>query len=121
MNMDGFLLDKIDVSYTIKMGAYNITVSHYNTLSWASEAKDSSWSNAGGIIIQTANNEFLVAGTGFTAVFNNMDSTKITNIESTDEVKYINGDEIKGRRVNGDEDTRGDMSGLTLKTGEYKS
>jgi Domain of unknown function (DUF5597) len=42
MNMDGFLLDKIDVSHTIKMGAYNITVSHYNTLSWASEAKDSS-------------------------------------------------------------------------------
>jgi Domain of unknown function (DUF5597) len=36
-----------------------------------------------------------------------MDSTKITNIESTDEVKYINADEIKGRRMNGDEDHQG--------------
>ena len=107
MNMDGFVLDKNDKSCTIKMGAYNIKVSHYNTLSWAADRNDSSWSSTGGMIIQTADNEFLVAGTGFTAVFNNSDSMKITNIASTDEVRYIRGEEIKGRRMNGDEDHQG--------------
>jgi hypothetical protein len=107
IDMDGFILDSKDKICRLKMGAYDITVSHYNTLPWAEQGKDSSWSSAGGIIIQTGDNEFLVAGTGFAAVFNNIDSMKITNIESINEVKYINGKEIKGRRMNGDEDHQG--------------
>ena len=107
MGMDGFILDKNDKNCIIKMGAYSITVSHYNTLSWAEERNDSVWSSTGGIIIQTAVNEFIVAGTGFAAVFNNSDSNKITNIASTDEVQFFNGEEIKGRRMNGDEDHQG--------------
>jgi hypothetical protein len=105
--MDGFFLDKNNKTYSTIMGRYKLTVSHYNTLSWAAEGKDSVWSAAGGLIIQTGENEFLIAGNGFAVTFANNDSTQVTNIASADEVKYINDKETKGRRMNGDQDHQG--------------
>ena len=106
-NMDGYLLDKQEKQSSSLMGKYQVDVSHYNTMSWASEAKDSIWTNTGGIVLQIAADEFLVAGTGMVVVFNNIDKSLVTNIISADEVSYKNGVAVKGRRMNGDEDHQG--------------
>ena len=107
LNMDGFILDKQNKNIVIKMGQYNLMVSHEATLSWSSEAKDSVWSTTGGMIVQTAPDEFLVAGSGFVVTFENTDKNMVSNIAAADEVMYQNGAAIKGRRMNGDQDHQG--------------
>jgi len=105
--MEGFIVDGKNKTVSLKMGNYEITVSHYNILPWASGGKDSSWGASGGMIIQTGTDEFLVAGTGFVASFSNADRSKVTNIASCDEVRYVDGREVLGRRMNGDQDHQG--------------
>lgn len=106
-NMDGYLLDKINRYSQSLMGKYKVSVSHYNTMSWASEAKDSVWTTTGGIVMQTSPDEFIVAGTGLVVTFEDTDTNFVTNIAAADEVSYNEGKEIKGRRMNGDEDHQG--------------
>lgn len=106
-NMDGYLLDKTNKYSQSLMGTYKVSVSHYNTMSWASEAKDSVWTTTGGIVMQTASDEFIVAGTGLVVTFEDTDMAFVTNIASADEVFYKDGKEIKRRRMNGDEDHQG--------------
>lgn len=106
-NMDGYLLDKINRYSQTLMGKYKVSVSHYNTMSWASEAKDSVWTTTGGIVMQTSPDEFIVAGTGLVVTFEDTDTNFVTNIAAADEVSYNEGKEIKGRRMNGDEDHQG--------------
>jgi len=105
--MDGFVLDHKNRSDTVRMGNYAITVSHYNILPWATAGRDSVWSATGGMIIQTGVDEFYVAGTGFAATFSNADPEKVANILSADEVTIAGGQEVRGRRMNGDEDHQG--------------
>lgn len=107
LNMDGYLFDKQGQKTGSAMGNYQLSVSHYNTMSWAPEAKDSVWTTTGGIILQTGPDEFLVAGTGIVVVFEHKDRKWVTNIASADEVTYRDGKEIRGRRMNGDEDHQG--------------
>jgi hypothetical protein len=59
------------------------------------------------MIIQTGVDEFYVAGTGFVATFRNADPEKVANILSADEVTIVDGREVRGRRMNGDEDHQG--------------
>ena len=105
--MDGVLFDKENKTQTIQMNDYSITLSHDNILGWTNASKDSVWQMAGAIIIQTGKNDFLVAGTGVVITFKSVDADKVTNIERADEVHFENGVEIKGRRMNGDQDHQG--------------
>jgi hypothetical protein len=107
LTMDGFMLDRQNKSTSIKMGQYHLRISHDATLSWSSESKESVWSTTGGIILQTAPDEFLVAGSGFVVEFENANENLVTNIASAEEASYINGAETKGRRMNGDQDHQG--------------
>jgi hypothetical protein len=107
LSMDGFMLDKQNKKIVTKMGQYQLAVSHDATLSWSPEAKDSVWSTTGGIILQTAPDEFIIAGTGLVVTFENTDRNVVTNIAAADEVQYINGNETKSRRMNGDQDHQG--------------
>ncbi|MBK6938513.1 MAG: DUF5597 domain-containing protein [Chitinophagaceae bacterium] len=106
-SMDGYLLDKVNKYSQSLMGKYKVSVSHYNTMSWASEAKDSVWTTTGGIVMQMAPDEFIIAGTGLVVTFEDTDTNFVTNIAAADEVSYNEGKEIKGRRMNGDEDHQG--------------
>jgi beta-galactosidase GanA len=106
-HMDGVLLDKQNPKMQLTMGRYRLVVTHYSTLPWSSELKDSVWSTTGGIIMQTGPDEFLVAGSGLVVSFENSDANLVTNIASADEVNYTLGKEIKGRRMNGDQDHQG--------------
>lgn len=104
--MEGFVLDGGKTS-TVTMGHYTIRLAHYKTLPWAGGGKDSLWGLTGGMIIQTGEDEFLVAGTGFVASFSHTDPARVSNIASCDEVKYVDGREVLGRRMNGDQDHQG--------------
>jgi hypothetical protein len=117
LDMDGFIFDGRNKTSSVNMGKYTITLAHYNTLPWAGGGRDSLWEPTGGMIIQTGEDEFLVAGTGFVATFSHTDPAQVTNIASCDEVNYVDGREVPGRRMNGDQDHQGRH--VRFATGEW--
>jgi len=105
--MDGVLFDKENKTQTIQLNDYSVTLSHDYTLGWSPAAKDSAWPASGAVIIQTGKDDFIVAGTGVVITFSSVNKDKVANIEQADELYYENGREIKGRRLNGDQDHQG--------------
>ncbi len=67
--MEGVLLDSTIQKQEIIMGNYKLTVSHEYTLGWSPGSKNPGWPETGGLIIQTANDEFIIAGTGIVVTF----------------------------------------------------
>jgi beta-galactosidase GanA len=104
---EGVLLDSIHRKQEIIMGKYIITVTHEFTLGWSSGSKDPGWPEAGGIIIQTANDEFIISGTGIVVTFSSGKENESVGILQANEGTYINGKWKPGRRMNGDQDHQG--------------
>ena len=67
--MEGVLLDSSFQKQEIIMGNYRLTISHEFTLGWSPGSKNPGWPETGGLIIQTATDEFIVAGTGIVVTF----------------------------------------------------
>lgn len=105
--MTAVLLDKTTPTDTLTLGKYQIVAKHYNTLSWAPMKNAENWEMGGAIIFATAENEYIVAGTGVVLTFATLDKEKRAGILSVDEISYKNGKEVLGRRLNGDEDHQG--------------
>lgn len=105
--IDGVLLEKSSPTQIVKLGKYEIKVSHELTLGWSPKAKDSTWAMAGGLILQTGEDDFIIAGTGIVCTFSQPGSDKITGILQADEGHFENGKWIAGRRMNGDQDHQG--------------
>ncbi|MEP6727507.1 MAG: DUF5597 domain-containing protein [Bacteroidota bacterium] len=105
--IDGALPDKANPVQQLQMGDYLLKVSHDNTLGWTAASKDSAWSMAGALVMQTGKDDFIIAGTGIVITFSCADKNRIPNILSADDVQYENGKEIKKRRMNGDQDHQG--------------
>ena len=90
------------------MGNYKLTVSHEYTLGWSPESKKPGWPESGGLIIQTASDEFIIAGTGIVVTFSSTaPANPSVGILRADEGKYFNGQWKAGRRMNGDQDHQG--------------
>lgn len=70
-------------------------------------AKDTAWPQTGGIVIQTGEDEFIVAGTGLVVTFNATDKNDIAGILQVDEGEYVEGKWQPGRRMYGDQDHQG--------------
>ena len=107
LRMDGALLDKTNPAQQIQMGDYQLKISHDNALGWTPASKDSIWSMAGALIMQTGKDDFIIGGTGVVITFTCTDTTRVANIATADEIRYQNLKEIKGRRMNGDQDHQG--------------
>jgi len=106
--IEGILLDSILQKQEIIMGNYKLTVAHDYTLGWSPEAKKPGWPESGGLIIQTGNDEFIVAGTGIVVSFSLASGVnKSVGILRAEEGQYINGEWKPGRRMNGDQDHQG--------------
>jgi beta-galactosidase GanA len=105
--IEGVLMDSIFRKQEIIMGKYILTVSHEYTLGWSPGSKNPGWPEAGGIIIQTADNEFIIAGTGIVVTFSSRQADESVGILQANEGKYINGKWKPGRRMNGDQDHQG--------------
>jgi hypothetical protein len=92
------------------MGAYTLEVS-YNA-PWE-KLEPSEVQNRGGLVIQTGEDEFLVAGKGLTVVFGNAQGDgRMVGIETAVEGTYQNGRWREGRWMNGDETHQGRHIGL---------
>jgi beta-galactosidase GanA len=106
--IEGALLDTQVRKQEMKMGKYILNVTHYTSLGWVPEAKRAEFPSAGGIIIQTGEDEFIIAGTGIVVTFATNDKENpIVGILQADEGEYINGKWVPGRRMNGDQDHQG--------------
>jgi mannonate dehydratase len=101
--MDGVLLDTLTTKQEITMGQYILSVAHDGTLGWSNTPK-ARWPEAGGIIIQTAEDEFIIAGTTIVVTFATTDKVGILQ---ADEGEYINGQWTSGKRLNGDQTHQG--------------
>ncbi len=116
--MDGVLLDQNYPADSISFGEYIFTINHDYTLGWSPKAKEDQWPQTGGLIIQTAPDEFVVAGTGIVVTFSSNKNDKgrvgILNIE---EGEYINGKWTPGRTMNGDQSHQGRH--LRFATGDF--
>lgn len=106
--IDGVLLDTQTRKQNIPFSKYTLSVSHDYTLGWSPNAKSPDWPMSGGMIIQTGEDEFIVAGTGIVITFtSNGKSDEHVGILQADEGEYINGQWIAGRRMNGDQTHQG--------------
>jgi len=106
--IDGALLDTQVRKQDIKLGNYRLSVTPYTSLGWVPEAKKAEFPAAGGIIIQTGEDEFIIAGTGIVVTFATDDKVNpIVGILQSDEGEYNNGKWVAGRRMNGDQDHQG--------------
>jgi len=106
--MDGSLLDKKLSADTLRFDDYTFIVKHDYTLGWSPKAKEDAWPQAGGLVIQTAPDEFIVAGTGIVISFSSdqIDKGKV-GILTIEEGVYVNGKWIRGRVMNGDQSHQG--------------
>jgi len=104
----GVLLDKDNFESVFQLGKYEFTVRHSYTLGYEPESKKEIWDNAGGIIVQTNEDEFYVAGSGLVITFNNLDNRNhIVGILKVDEGRFDNNEWKVIRHMNGDQTHQG--------------
>ena len=112
------LLDSLNQKQEIVLGNYKLTVKHDHTLSWSPGAKKPNWPETGGIIVQTAANEFIISGTGKVVTFSTVTNNgKTVGILQADESIYEKGKWMPGRRMKGYRDHQGRHIGIS--TQEY--
>ena len=109
--VEGALLDREQCDTIIHMGGYTFTLRHDYTLGWSPGAEAASWPHAGAILMQTADDEFLIAGTGIVAeVQPRHDGSLNAGILTAEEgwfendrwriIRHLNGDQThQGRHV----------------------
>jgi hypothetical protein len=104
----GVLFDKDHPKTALRFDDLELTAVHDYTFEWASPARhDPVWPRAGGIVVQMARDEFLVAGNGVIITFAATDPKVGVGIESVDEVRAAGGRLDVARRLNGDETHQG--------------
>ncbi len=104
----GVLLDKEKQATTFTLGKYEFTVKHSHTLGWEGAAKNEVWEPAGAIIIQTAENEFYIAGSGIVATFKNAPNPAMNvGILKNEEGRMEDGKWHIFRHLNGDQTHQG--------------
>jgi hypothetical protein len=106
--IEGVLLDKETRDTTINLGSYELTVVHDFTFPWSAGAKEDEWTLTGGIIIQTGENEFYIAGTGIIVTFKSLiDKSLIAGILKAEEGRFENNSWKVTRHLNGDQTHQG--------------
>ena len=106
--IDGVLLDKEKQETVFSLGDYTFTVRHSHTLGWEANAKNDTWQMAGAILIQTAADEFYLAGSGVVAtVKHRTDPAVNVGILKTEEGQFENGNWQIIRHLNGDQTHQG--------------
>ena len=118
LGMEGVLVEKGMPHPSIQLGKYQIEIAHELSLGWSPRSKDSTWAMGGGIVIQTAEDEFLIAGTGIVCTFSDLSTNQdAIGILSAEEGYFENGAWIAGRRMNGDQDHQGRH--IRISSGEW--
>ncbi|WPV02131.1 DUF5597 domain-containing protein [Mucilaginibacter sp. cycad4] len=102
----GFLCNKDSSAQKTTLGNYVLTITHEYKLGWEVGAKNPVWPQTGVLIINTAPNEYYVAGTGVVITFEPVLKGR-AGFLSIDEGSFINDQWVPRRRMNGDQDHQG--------------
>jgi hypothetical protein len=102
---NGILLDDSLREQTVRRGDYVFSFKH--GYSWEKHSA-SDWPEAGALLIELADKEYIIAGSDVVVTFGNTKNDgSITGILSIDEVELRNGEIVPLRRLNGDQDHQG--------------
>lgn len=113
----GVLLDRVHPEQIIQLGNYEFHFRHDFTLGWSKAAEQDQWPMAGGLIIQTAEQDFVIAGTGLVVTFRSLTPGQTAGIDRIEEGNYLRGKWQRLRVMNGDQDHQGRH--LRIASGEY--
>jgi beta-galactosidase GanA len=107
--IEGVLLDKQNQETVFKLGNYEFKVRHSYTLGYENNSRNETWNMAGAIFVQTGEDEFYVAGSGFVVTFRNLSNPSLNvGILKVDEGRFENGKDWKIiRHLNGDQTHQG--------------
>ncbi|REG96110.1 GH35 family beta-galactosidase [Flavobacterium aquicola] len=117
--IDGVLLDKENASQIITLGNYEFTFKHDYTLNWSDGAKENVWPMSSAIIIETAPDEFYIAGSGIVVTFKSLKNKDLNaGILKVDQGRF-DGDVWRTiRHFNGDQTHQGRH--LRISVGDYE-
>lgn len=111
----GVILDEGNQTQDVNLGRYTLNISHSYTFKWSRPAKVDIWPVAGGIVICTGPDEYVVAGSGLIVTFApNPPGEEIAGIVNIQEGNFVNGRWIGGRWLNGDQNHQGRHLNLPL-------
>jgi beta-galactosidase GanA len=107
--MVGIVLDETNRIQKIQLGNFTLNVAHDYTWPYSDGFhQTNSWPHFGGVIISTAPDEYVIAGSGLIVTFApNSPGDPIAGIASIEEGTFVNGHWVDGRRLNGDESHQG--------------
>ena len=93
----------------LELGDYVLMVSHDYTWGWSAGSGESGrWPRAGGIIISTGPDKFIISGTGIIVTFGSSSPDEwIVGIAHIQEGEYADGQWVPGRWMNGDQSHQG--------------
>ncbi len=104
----GIMLSKSDPETIVRLGKYEFTCKHDYTLSWTPGARTETWPLGSAIIIQTAENEFYIAGSGVVITTKFMENKDLNiGLLKVDEGNFINNNWTVKRHLNGDQTHQG--------------
>lgn len=110
--LEAVILSKSEPETVLEIGKYKFICKNEYTLSWTPGARTEFWPLGTAIIIQTAEDEFYVAGTGVVITFKNLENPDLNvGILKVDEgrfyekkwktLRHLNGDQThQGRHIN---------------------
>ncbi|MCF8326366.1 MAG: DUF5597 domain-containing protein [Leadbetterella sp.] len=104
----GIMLSKSDPETIVRLGKYEFTCKHDYTLSWTSGARTEIWPLGSAIIIQTAENEFYIAGSGVVITTKSVENKDLNiGLLKVDEGNFVNNHWTVKRHLNGDQTHQG--------------
>ena len=107
--MVGFWFQDARRDTSFVMGDYRFHVSHDHTLGWTEAARsEAPWEETGGLIVQTGEDEFIVAGTGVVMTFETLgDDPLKAGIGRIDRIQKGSEGFQSVQRLNGDQSHQG--------------
>jgi hypothetical protein len=106
--IEGLLFDKETPENVFRLGDYELTAKHSNTLGYEPDSKNDIWETTGAIIIQTDDNEFYLAGSGVVITFKNLKNPDLNvGILKAEEGRFENNLWKVIRHLNGDQTHQG--------------
>lgn len=117
--IDGVFLDKENAVQIITLGNYEFTFKHDYTLNWSDDAKEAVWPMSSAIIIETAPDEFYIAGSGIVVTFKPLKNNDLNaGILKVDQGRFDDAVWRTIRHFNGDQTHQGRH--LRIAVGDYE-
>ncbi len=125
--IDGVLLDKENQESILRFGDYEFTIRHSYTLGYEENSKNDIWEKAGALIVQTAESEFYLVGSGIVITFKNLKDPDLNvGILKAEQGRFIRkdspGDDTEWkviRYLNGDQTHQGRHIRILLDDGLF--